>query len=330
MDAIPAGRYLVLAGQNGAANPLARLDLDVLNQTSMNAVSESLVKDVLGALTVVTIDAGKTADVTVSLNHGGLISGQLTFDDGSPAVGAKVHLLSKGKSGQFVEPNMMSLGGVTSNATLLGYMTDDSGRFRIAGLVPGSYALRAELPINALKNLTKNLAGMMTMSMVAPGATQQASPLGEGLSVYSGNVLFKKDLKAIELGADEQMTSADITIPLDGMHSVTARVVDSAAGKGMAVAQLLLLDADGKETLRSGFVDENGECTFDYVPEGLYTLRVANAMDTSKVGKMRDEDYDPKKAVRYGSAETKVQVNNDVSGVQLTVSRIAAEEKSAH
>ena len=48
-------------------------------------------------------------------------------------------------------------------------------------------------------------------------------------------------------------------------------------------------------------------------------------MDTLQVGKMMDDNYDPKKAIHYASAESKVQVSEDVSGVLLQVSR--AEEK---
>jgi hypothetical protein len=59
----------------------------------------------------------------------------------------------------------------------------------------------------------------------------------------------------------------------------------------------------------------------------MYTLRVVDAMDVSKVGKMLDDNYDPKKAVRYATAETKVQVSEDVSGVLLQVSKVDEKGK---
>jgi hypothetical protein len=331
MDEIPVGRYIVLAGQSGAVNPLSLVDLEALNKAGAKEVTEDQVKDALAYLTVATVEAGKTADVTVSLVHGASIAGTLSYDDGAPAVGVRVHLLSRTKAGDFAEPNMLSLGGASSNATLIGFMTDDKGQFRIAGLGPGTYALRAEVPLSVVKNLSKNLKGILAMSMANPKPGAQASMLGsmmgDGLSVYSGGVLFKKDLKPIELGKDEQMHAADITIPLGGMHTVTARVVDSTSGKGLEVARVLLLDADGKETLRSGFVDDDGNCSFEYVPDGMYTLRAVDAMDVSQVGKMLSDNYDPKKAVRYKTAESKLQVSGEVSGVLLQVSR--AEEKEA-
>lgn len=325
LTGIPVGRYLVLAGQAGAVNPLSRLDLGALNAAGSMEVSEDQVKGVLSDLTVVTVEAGKTPDVTVNLNHGATIGGMLTYDDGSPAVGVRVHLLSRTKSGEFAEPNLMSLGGASSNATLLGYTTDDQGRFRIAGLMPGNYALRAEVPLSAVKNLTKNLKGMLTMGMANPGGKSSVAALGsmmgDGLSVYSGNVLSKKDLRPIDLAENEQLSSADIVVPLNGMHSVTARVVDAANGHGLSMARVLLLDAEGKETLRAGFVDDDGNCTFEYVPEGMYTLRAVDAMDGSQMGKLFDDKFDPKKVVCYGTAETKVQVSEDLNGVLLQVSR---------
>ena len=330
MPEVPAGRYVVLAGQNGAVNPLARLDLGVLNAAGATEVSEDQIKPVQEDVTVVTVEAGKAADVVVSIRHGAALSGTLSYDDGSPAVGVRVHLLSRTKAGEFAEPNLLSLGGASSNATLMGYVTDDQGRFRIAGLPPGQYALRAEVPLDVVKNLTKNLKGILTMGMAAPGMTNSAaafgSMMGDGLSVYSGSVLRKKDLKPLELAEDEQRTGADITIPLEGMHTVAVRVVDAATGHGLGTGRVLLLDAEGKETLRAGFVDEEGNCAFEYVPEGAYTVRAANVMDTSQMGKMLDPGFDPKKAVRYASTETRVQVSGDVSGLLLQVSR--AEEKS--
>jgi hypothetical protein len=326
---VPVGRYIVLAGQSGALNPLARLDMGALNQAGIMEVSEDQLKPILADLAVVTVAGAKPAEVTVNLTHGASIAGTLSYDDGSPAVGVRLHLLNKTRTGSYEEPGMMSLGAAAVNATILGYNTDDQGRFRIAGLPAGSYALRAELPLGAIKNLAKNLKGLLAMGMAAGNngmkAGNMASMLGDGLSVFSGNVLFKKDLKPLQVGENEQMSSADIVIPLGAMHSISARVVDASTGHPLDVARLILLDAEGKETLRSGFVDDDGSCTFDYVPEGLYTLRAADGMDTSQMGKMLDLGFDPKKAVRYASVDTKIQVSGDVSGVLLQVGRIESK-----
>jgi hypothetical protein len=125
------------------------------------------------------------------------------------------------------------------------------------------------------------------------------------------------------------MSGADLQIPVDGMHSVEVHVTDSASGSPLQVAQVELLDAEGKEILRSGYVDDNGECSFESVPDGMYMLRVVNAMDVSQVGKMLSDNYDPKKAIHYGTAETKVRVSEDVSGIVLQVSKAADDAKAA-
>jgi hypothetical protein len=330
MPNVPVGEYIVLAQQNGAINPLSRMDLEELNGIKLGQITEAQIKDNLRNLTVVTVDAGKTADVAIGLTHGASISGILSYDDGSPAVGAQVHLLSKTKKGSFEEPNLSSMGGASGIGTILGNGTDDGGHFHIAGLAAGSYALRASLPLSALKNLGKNMKGMIAINTVSSDEdmVSSAALLANGLSVYNGNVFFKKDLKPIELGEGEQLTGADMTFPVDGMHSVQVHVEESATGHAVDVAQVLLLDADGKDALRLGYVDEQGDCTFDYVPEGNYTLRVVNAMDTSHVGKILSDDYDPKKAIHYGKAETKVQVSGDVSGIVLRVAKVATENKT--
>ncbi len=328
LSEIPAGRYLVLAMQAGSVNPLARMDLDVLNKMSTKQIGEDQIKDYLNYLTVVTVEPGKTVDAVVNLTHGGSVSGVLTYDDGSAAVGIKVKLLVKTRSGSFEEPNMMMLGGVSSNSTLLGYITDDAGRYHIPGLVAGVYAVKATVPVNALKNLTKNIKGALALGMSSPGSMGSAMAAEDGLSIYSGNVFFKKDLKPIGLGENKQLGGIDMSIPVGGMYSVGVRVTDAVSGSPVQVAQVELLDADGKEALRAGFVDDNGECTFDYVPDGIYTLRTINAMDVSQVGKMLSDNYDPKKAIHYAAAETKLRVSKDVSGIVLQVSRPKDQTKA--
>jgi hypothetical protein len=329
MADVPAGKYIVLAQQNGAVNPLSHIDLGTLNGMKMGQVSEDQIKEALPYLTIVTVDPGKTVDVTVSLTHGASISGVVTYDDGSPAVGVKVQLMSKTRDGSYEEPNMMTLGMASSNSTLIGYMTDDAGRFRIAGLAAGTYGLRASLPLNALKNLGNKLKSVMILGMTSPDALAASSQVDDGLSVYSGNVFFKKDLKPIELTASEAYTGADITIPADGMHKVQVHVEEMTTGNAIELAQVQLLDANGKDTLRSGYVDDHGDCTFDYVPEGQYTLQVVNAVDASGMGKMGSGDFNPKNVVRYGPAKTKVSVTGDISNIVLQVAKIVPAENKA-
>jgi 5-hydroxyisourate hydrolase-like protein (transthyretin family) len=321
MPNVPVGKYIVVAQQNGALNPIARIDLDALNKIQMSHLTEDQIKDNLADLTVAVIEPNKTDNVAVSLTHGASISGTLNYDDGSPAVGVQVHLMIKTHSGAFAEPDMMSMGMAASNATLGGYVTDEAGRFHIAGLPPGAYALRASLPFGQLKNLGASLKGIISLGMSSPDSMASAMKTDSGLSVYSGNVLFRKDLKPIELTDGQAYTGADITVPLNGMFTVQARVEDAATGKPVDVAQVQLMDADGHETLRSQFVDDDGTCTFEYVPIGQYTLQVVNAMDLSAVGKILDDNYDPKKAVPYTSTPTKIQVSGNTEGIVLQLTK---------
>lgn len=318
LESVPVGRYLVSVAQTGVVPALARLDLEALNLIPLAEADETKLKDALPYLTLVTVEAGKTARVTVNLRHGGSISGAVSYDDGAPAVGIRVHLLRKTEAGHYLEANLMSLGSAASNATLLGFNTDDQGRFRIAGLAPGSYALRAEVPLGMLKNFASTLKNVLAVSLSGDGKKSKASlenlgsSMGAGLSVYSGNVFSKKDLKPVELGENEQYGAADLVIPLSGMHTVTARVVDGATGKGVEIAQVELLDTEGKERLREEYVDDDGSCSFEYVPEGNYVLRVVNAMEVKE---------ESKKSAPYGSAEMKIEVAGDLDNLVLSVSK---------
>jgi hypothetical protein len=321
MPTVAIGKYIVLAVQNGALNPVARIDLDALNKIKTGHLTEDQIKDYLADLTVVTIEEGKTATVTVTLTHGASISGTLSYDDGSPAVGVPVHLLAKTSSGTFQEPDIMTLGMASTSTTLAGYATDEAGRFHIAGLPPGTYAVRADLPLGMLKNLGTSIKGILALGMSSPDSVGSATKYDSGLSVYSGNSLFRKDLKPIALSAGQNFPGADITIPLNGMYTVQAQVKDAVTGKPLDVAQVQLMDADGKETLRAQFVDAKGYCTFEYVPAGQYTLAVVNGMDLSGVGKLLDKNYDPKKAIHYSAASAYVRVSGNTEGIVLQVSK---------
>ena len=70
MTDVPAGRYIVLAQQNGAINPLSHLDLETLNGLKADRVSEEQIASALPYLTLVTVIGGKTVDADVSLSHG--------------------------------------------------------------------------------------------------------------------------------------------------------------------------------------------------------------------------------------------------------------------
>lgn len=323
MPAVAIGKYIVLAQQNGALNPIARIDLDALNKIKTGHLTEDQIKDHLADLTVVTIEEGKTVTASVTLTHGASISGTLSYADGSPAVGVQVHLLAKSSSGIFQEPDIMTLGMASTSTTLGGSATDEAGRFHITGLPPGTYAVRADLPLGLLKNLGTSFKGILALGMSSPDSLGSATKYDSGLSVYSGNVLFRKDLKPFELGDGASFTGANITIPLNGMYSVQAQVKDAATGKPLDMAQVQLMDADGNEILRAQFVDDNGNCIFEYVPAGQYTLSVVNAMDLSGVGKMLDKNYDPKKAVHYSAASLKVRVSDNTEGIVLQVSKPA-------
>jgi 5-hydroxyisourate hydrolase-like protein (transthyretin family) len=326
---VPEGRYLVVAVQAGAVNSLTHMDMGTLNRVNGAEIDEGLLKPVLNELTLVDVSAAKAANVTVGLGHGASVAGVITYDDGSPAIGVRIHLLRKTQNNSFEEANMFSLGGAATNATLLGYMTDEQGRYRISGLIAGSYALRAEVPVGGIKNLGKNLKGALALGLTGGPKSGMMTSLsavsGDGLSVYSGNALLKKDLKAFDLSASDQMSGADLQIPLSNLHTVTVHVAAAESGQPLTVVQVQMIEADSKEVMRSGFAEEDGSCTFEYVPEGYYVVRAVSGLVAPD--KRIDVGSDNKNLIRYRSAESKIQVSGDIDNVNLQV--IRQTEKAA-
>ena len=95
-------------------------------------------------MTAVTVDASSTANADIRLERGAALSGTVSYDDGSPSIQASVELLHRKKDGSMTCSPSLSCNcssGPPGNLT-----TNDLGQYRIAGLPPGDYVLRASLP----------------------------------------------------------------------------------------------------------------------------------------------------------------------------------------
>src|SRR5581483_11133560 len=88
-----------------------------------------------GQPTILTLSPGQRADgISVLMTPGGIISGHVVDEAGKPLSGASVELMKYSFGAGRRDLNVMS------NAT-----TDKAGEFRMEGLAPGQYYLRANV-----------------------------------------------------------------------------------------------------------------------------------------------------------------------------------------
>lgn len=256
----------------------------------------------------------------MSLAHGASISGTVTYADGTPAVGIPVHLLRQTASGEFEEPALQTLGSVWDSDPVSG--TDADGHYHLPGLPPGRYALRAALPLGLLKNAGNEIKDMLYLG---PESAALAMKIERELSIYSGNAFSPQNLTPISITANQAYNGANITIPLRGLQTVKVHGQDSASGEPVQVAQVELRDATGKDVLRAGFVDDGGDCAFDDVPEGSYSVALVDGVDVSSSAPLSLRNLATgSKAVHYAPASTSVQVNGGPSQAVLRVSKLPA------
>ncbi len=233
------GEYLVEASLPGYLRPLRGLggeDISQMSQAEQDKLDASLTR--------VTVLPNQTVTATVTIYRGGVLSGTVSFDDGSPAPGVPV-------MAQNADPDA-STGAQNSDADTrhLSYsaQTDDRGEFRVIGVPPGVYTLKAW-------------------------------PRSD-FPTFLGNTVAASHAKKIALTRSEERTGLDIQIPVVGLHHVSGSVVSQRDGRVLAHApvELRLADENGGPQVTT-ITAADGSFNFATVPDGKYAVEVSGAYD---------------------------------------------------
>jgi hypothetical protein len=100
------------------------------------------------------------------------------------------------------------------------------------------------------------------------------------LVIYAPATFHKAEAKPVTVSAGQELSGADLTINLAGMHSVSGRVVSAEDEHGINSGTVELTDASDKDMVRSAGVDAAGNFTVGFVPPGTYNLTISDAADT--------------------------------------------------
>jgi hypothetical protein len=258
---VAPGDYYVFASVPGYVQPLATV------QAAMDAGAD-MTKPLPGVPMVhVSAEGGAAAEITVE--RGGAVTGHVQWDDGSPVARAIVTVVSTKASDKKLPPGFAML-GIAGGLGGGGVMStsDDLGQYRIAGLAPGEYLVKATMAVRsgfAMQAGVMNLAGL--------GADKP-------LVVYAPAAFHKSGAKAVTVSAGQELSGEDLMIGLTGTHSVSGRVVSAEDGHGINSGAVELTDANDKDMERGAAVDASGNFTVGFVPAGMYNLAVSGAADT--------------------------------------------------
>jgi hypothetical protein len=232
MVGVAPGDYYAEVMMPGYLQPLHALGRDVQELTPAER------ERVNATLTRVSVAAGQTAAVQVTIYRGATISGTVSYDDGSPAPGIRIVSLARpsGTSNQSAAGQQSTYGSTAQ--------TDDRGQFRLTGLDDGTFTIFA-----------------------APHSS---------FPIYYGNTIERSSAKKLELQAGDEVSGADIQIPAAGMHRVSGFVVSQPDGRSVSrVALQLRVRSDDPASLLTAFTGIDGSFTFNAVPDGKFTVQVS-------------------------------------------------------
>jgi hypothetical protein len=258
----------------------------------------------------VTVVRGQESRLDLRLERGASLSGTVRYDDGSPAAGLFVSLWRKEKDGTLKQAS----GGLDKLANQ--HRTDDLGHYRVAALPPAEYMVSVHL-----RSLTVGMSGGPLLG--AGGYIETAAT--PNVQIYSGGTARRSEAKLISVGNGQDITGADVTIPISKLHTVSGIVIAKQDGHPLSSGSVVLLDPSDKTTVSQSWVRQgDGGFALEYVPEGNYLLRVSSAADG--VVEHGTSDVKPnvtftrfKVLQSYLDAEQPLNVSGDLSGIVVNL-----------
>jgi hypothetical protein len=256
----------------------------------------------------VNVSADGAARVEIDIQRGGVLTGRVLYSDGSPAgdISVQIEKVNQPKPSS-KSTQAIDVGSLLRMFTLPHSLTtDDLGNFRLAGIAPGSYRLAVT---QSFENANFQDA---VMTMFNPAGAQ-----GGRLTIYSGNTLHQKEAKTFDLRAGDVVSGIEITLPLNGLHTVRG----TAAGKGgvlLGTGSVDLTDTVDESISFHTTIQHDGEFAFFGIPEGSYNLKLSNgyAYDTpppenipEEAVTMNPQQYKPTHA--FAELTQPVLVGND-------------------
>ncbi len=248
LEAVPPGHYYAFATLNGYLDPEMSLDFErIQKDSSEHAQLLDSVKQWQGHFAEVTVRIRRISSVNLTLERAAEISGTVTYDDGSPAIGMHFRAYRKNAKGLWTGVGLRLLGDWSLKTE-----SDSHGHYSISSLPAGEYIVCTLFPLSDENTTTQ---------------------------VCLGNVLRRKNAATVKVGPGEAILGQDIVIPLSGLYTVSGTVSVLSDGHAPTHAQVGLLYADDRTLMRQISCDEDGSFSFAFIPQGNYILSVTNADD---------------------------------------------------
>jgi len=317
LGGIKPGVYYVHAVLPGYIDPLAAFTAEELASPD-----PAVQKRIRAAVPTISIQGTESAHLDLRLELGAAISGRILFEDGSPAAGWKVSAIpytgveTAPAAGTSVGLATADMPGMTDMLFQTTHITDDRGTYRLSGLAPGPYLIRAILTVGSATAGSARASGTMH------------------LTVYSGNATRAEDAKPVTVATREDRKGEDLTMPLSRLHTLSGTVMAKLDGKTANSGTVQLReDADTSlSQLQVAGIQTDGTFRFDYVSSGHYTLKIKQAAVTEPTGTTKKlfgmEIPDTKTLRSFAPGEQKATVTNgDVANLTFSLEDVPVKAK---
>ncbi len=290
------GDYYVTASAIGYASPVA--------EAAARLRSGAGAADLLATLPQVHVAEAGGGTANITLDRGGVIQGKLQWDDGTAAAGVNVSVQSTNSAAGAptdLTRVVSQLGGGFGGGFGGFQMSDDRGMFRITGLAPGSYWVRATMMTPAADPGAGGPQRMSSVVMYAPGKVRRS------------------DAETVTLKSGEERDDLQFVLDLSALHNVSGHVGATDQGN-IAAGMVRLTDTQDSSLTRMGMIQPDGSFVVQWVPAGTYTLAVSNASNMPSPGFGRRGQNTSTGGTSYAPFQESLTVTDtDVSGVGVTL-----------
>jgi hypothetical protein len=323
---VPSGDYYVIASCPGYVSPKLALSLAeghsrYANQQPLAPSQQAAKEAVLKGIPRIAVQSSQHATVDVTLERGAAISGNISYDDGTPAAGLNVDLLAR-----MMEDGKETWAGPFLSVRDPGFTpiyTDDRGDYRISGLPAGKYMIATTF------DLSESITYISSSGTSGSGTNNQWTPL----KIYSGNTTQLKDAAVLSLKPGEEHSGEDLQFPLSKLHTIAGHIVSAHDGHVINAGQVVLHNVDDKSLAGTASISPNDPgFTLSLIYDGEYILSSSMSADVDyqqlpqQPGSLSPPQYNSHPRHLYGYASIHLHVDGDMDGGTIAVPEPTAKE----
>ena len=280
---------------NGVAPGEYYVAAQLTGYVSASAVARLTQKPIAGA-PLARVDVNRSADVQVVLERGAVVTGRVTYDDGTPIPGVPVRLRTADSSASTANQRggFGAFGAFSGSGDFGSGQTDDRGVFRASGIPPGRYVVSS---IVQTETTGRVFSG-------GRGGDFRGGGFPTFLSVYAPATMHKPSAHVVEIRGSETIDGIDIQVALAGLHVLQGSVLAKSDSHPVNSGLVALTDTADASFSRTSIIEPDGTFRLEYLPAGNYSLRVQGqdrtiSQDRNQRGGDRKQ-YEPATSHRDG------------------------------